>query len=76
MATVHSCVSNSGDSYSDTVLTTSVIASMEDAIAEKERSIDYCYSNRFTDKPNGNLFTKGHKGSLHRPIRLVVAADD
>ena len=42
----------------DTILTMSVIASMEDAIAEKERSIDYCYSNRFTDKPNGNLFTK------------------
>ena len=33
---VYSCVSNSGDSYLDTVLTMSVIASMEDAIAEKE----------------------------------------
>ena len=36
----------------------SVIASMEDAIAEKERPIGYCYSNRFTDKPNGKLFKK------------------
>ena len=47
-AAVYSCVSNSGDRYLDTVLTMSVIASMDDA----------CDSNIFTDKPNGNLLRR------------------